>query len=118
MTLADFTDEEIFAEAKRRQKIISEQRRKARDRERYLRNREERISYQKEYYRANIDEIKRKRIERYYVENPVKIVVIDKHERKLENQRRHYAKHREEYAERYRMKKYGANLGSGVNTAL
>ena len=118
MTLADFTDEEIFAEANRRQKIISEQRRKARDRERYLRNREERISYQKEYYRNNIDEIKRKRIERYYIENPVTVEAIDKRERRRESQRRHYAKNREKYSEKYRMKKQGAIYGSGANTAL
>lgn len=118
MTLADFTDEEIFAEAKRRQKIISEQNRKARDHERYMKNREERISKQKEYYRANSDEIKRKRTQKYYLEKPVTVVTIDKRERQLERQRCWYAQHREKYAERYRMKKYGANLGSGANTTL
>lgn len=118
MTLADFTDEEIFAEASRRQKIISEQKRKARDHERYLRNRKERISKQKEYYRNNIDEIKRKKREKYYSEKPVTVVMMDKRERQLERQRRWYAQHREEYAERYRIKKYGANLGSGANTTL
>ena len=65
MTLADFTDEEIFAEANRRQKILSEQRRKARDRDRYLRNREERMLKQRDYYHTNRDEILKRRHEKY-----------------------------------------------------
>lgn len=61
MTLADFTDEEIIAEYERRIKSISVAKRKKRDRERYIRNRDNILRRSSEYYRDHREEILEKK---------------------------------------------------------
>lgn len=57
MSLQQYTDEEIIAEYNRRKKAISLANRKRRDHERYVRNRDERIRKQAEYYHTNREAI-------------------------------------------------------------
>lgn len=68
MTLGDFTYEELLAEVLRRRKERTAERRKAKDRQLYMANRDGRLAYQRAYYQRHRDEIcakKRQKGRRY-----------------------------------------------------
>lgn len=61
MTLQDYSYEELMAEVISRRKLRTAEQKKQKDKARYLANREDRIAYQRAYYAAHQEEIKKKR---------------------------------------------------------